>query len=423
MSAMCEPVKHYYEFGPFRLEVTEHRLMRDDQLVPLRPKLFELLLVLIQNSGHLLEKNELIEAIWPESFVEEGSLSRSISMLRHALGEHDGEFIETVPKWGYRFVAGVREWPPADLELIVQETITATMIIDEEDDTGGQVETARGDQDVIAQPFVYPTVSPIIITTARGGGIEPVGGALPLDSRFYITRLIDEEFRTAIARRESIVLVKGARQVGKTSLLARGLQQARAGEARVALTDFQMLNTADLETVETLFLALAELIADRLDLEVLPRAVWDPMCGPNLNFERYWRRQVLGKTSSPVVWGLDGVDRLFTLAFSNEVFSLFRSWHNARSLDPDGPWRDLTLAIAYATEAHLFIADINQSPFNVARGSCSKTSRWNRLPSSTVATVLCCGWTGKSSASLASLSATPICRIAACTKCGCMVWV
>jgi hypothetical protein len=66
-----------------------------------------------------------------------------------------------------------------------------------------------------------------------------------------------------------------------------------------------------------------------------------------------------------VVWGLDEVDRLFTCEFGSEVFALFRSWHNERALDPEAPWSRLTLAIAYATEAHLFITDVNQSPFNV----------------------------------------------------------
>jgi hypothetical protein len=65
------------------------------------------------------------------------------------------------------------------------------------------------------------------------------------------------------------------------------------------------------------------------------------------------------------VWGMDEVDRLFSCSYGSEVFGLFRSWHNERALDPEGPWSRLTLAIAYATEAHLFITDINQSPFNV----------------------------------------------------------
>jgi hypothetical protein len=66
-----------------------------------------------------------------------------------------------------------------------------------------------------------------------------------------------------------------------------------------------------------------------------------------------------------LVWGLDEVDRLFSFPYASEIFGLFRSWHNLRALDPQGPWHNLTLAIAYATEAHLFITDLNQSPFNV----------------------------------------------------------
>jgi hypothetical protein len=84
-----------------------------------------------------------------------------------------------------------------------------------------------------------------------------------------------------------------------------------------------------------------------------------------MNLERYLRREVLGSFDAPLVWGLDEVDRLFTCPFGSEVFGLFRSWHNRRSLDPAAPWARLTLAIAYATEAHLFITDLNQSPFNV----------------------------------------------------------
>jgi hypothetical protein len=117
--------------------------------------------------------------------------------------------------------------------------------------------------------------------------------------------------------------------------------------------------------VDAFFLTLGDFLADQLDLEVLPEDAWDKRRSPNTNFERYLRREVLGKISSHFVWGLDEVDRLFTCDFGGEVFGLFRSWHNERALDPDGPWSRLTLAIAYATEAHLFITDVNQSPFNV----------------------------------------------------------
>jgi hypothetical protein len=186
-----------------------------------------------------------------------------------------------------------------------------------------------------------------------------------LDSPFYVVRPTDDEFLSAIARRDSIVLVKGARQMGKTSLLARGLQQARKAGDHLVQADFQKINAAHLESIDTFLLALAESLTDQLDLEVTAKEVWSPHRSPNSNFERYVRREVLGKIDAPLVWGLDEVDRLFPCSFSNEVFGLFRSWFNARALDPSGPWSRLTLAIAYATEAHLFIHDLNQSPFNV----------------------------------------------------------
>ena len=199
----------------------------------------------------------------------------------------------------------------------------------------------------------------------RKPNLEPVGGALPLDSKFYIVRPTDQEFYSALGRNDSIILLKGARQMGKTSLMARGLQQARKAGARVVLTDFQKLNATHLKSVESLFLCLAQAIAEQLDLDVDPEENWNARRGPSMNFERFLRRQILSQINHRLLWGMDEVDRLFACDFGSEVFGLFRSWHNERSLDPSGPWQNLSLAIAYASEAHLFITDVNQSPFNV----------------------------------------------------------
>ncbi len=195
--------------------------------------------------------------------------------------------------------------------------------------------------------------------------MEPVGGAMPLDSEFYIVRPADDEFMAAIAARDSIVLVKGGRQVGKSSLLARGLQRAREKSARVALSDLQTLNERHFRSADAFCLALANTLALELELPIPPSKTWDPDLGASLNLTWYLRDQALKAVPEPLVWGMDEVDRLFTCPFASEVFGLFRSWHNRRSLDPAGPWSRLTLAIAYATEAHLFITDLNQSPFNV----------------------------------------------------------
>jgi hypothetical protein len=195
--------------------------------------------------------------------------------------------------------------------------------------------------------------------------LEAIGGAVPLDSAFYIERSGDREFEAAVVRSDSIILVKGARQMGKTSLLARGLQQAREQGAQVILTDFQELNDLDFESLKSFYIALANGIADQLELDELLPESWDERRGPNHNFERYFRRTVLSRVPTHLFWGLDEVDRLFTTNFGEQVFGMFRAWHNRRALDPSGPWSKLTLAIAYATEAHLFITDLNQSPFNV----------------------------------------------------------
>jgi len=101
--------KPVYEFGPFRLDVTERVLSRDSRPVPLAPKTFDLLLVLVDHHGHLIDKERLLQLVWPDTTVEESNLSYNVSVLRKTLGESaSGPFIETVPKRGYRFVAPVR---------------------------------------------------------------------------------------------------------------------------------------------------------------------------------------------------------------------------------------------------------------------------------------------------------------------------
>jgi DNA-binding winged helix-turn-helix (wHTH) protein/TolB-like protein/Flp pilus assembly protein TadD len=100
-----------YEFGEFKLDVSERLLLRNDEIAALTPKVFDLLVLLVENHGRLMTKEELIGRLWQDSFVEEANLNVNISALRRALGEKPNEhrFIETVPRRGYRFVAEVEE--------------------------------------------------------------------------------------------------------------------------------------------------------------------------------------------------------------------------------------------------------------------------------------------------------------------------
>ena len=104
---IAEQPNSVYEFGPFRLEVREHRLLRGGRPIPLSGKAFDTLRVLVERHGTLVSKRDLMNEVWPETTVEENNLDRNISAVRKALGEKSTgrQYIETVPRVGYRFVA------------------------------------------------------------------------------------------------------------------------------------------------------------------------------------------------------------------------------------------------------------------------------------------------------------------------------
>ncbi len=129
--------QHIYDFGPFRLDAAEHLLLRNGAPVPLSPKAFDMLLVLVRHGGHMLTKDELMNAVWPDAVVEESNLTVTVSVLRRTLGEDPSahQYIETVPRLGYRFVTPVREVVNGGPELVVRQRIRA-QVITEEDETG-----------------------------------------------------------------------------------------------------------------------------------------------------------------------------------------------------------------------------------------------------------------------------------------------
>jgi TolB-like protein/DNA-binding winged helix-turn-helix (wHTH) protein/Tfp pilus assembly protein PilF len=108
---MAQQSKHLYAFGPFRLDPAQRLLFRETEIVPLTPKAVETLLLLVEKHGQLVTKDELLQRVWADTFVEEGTAIRNVSSLRKALGEAPGggEYIETHSKRGYRFVAEVHE--------------------------------------------------------------------------------------------------------------------------------------------------------------------------------------------------------------------------------------------------------------------------------------------------------------------------
>lgn len=131
------------KFGPFRLDRMKRLLFRGGDMVPLTPKAFDILLTLMENSDRVVEKSELMEAVWPDSFVEESNLTQNVSLLRKALGENANQhrYIVTVPGRGYRFVADVTEVSDEGVDLIVQRRSVARIVSEREEETDTQDET------------------------------------------------------------------------------------------------------------------------------------------------------------------------------------------------------------------------------------------------------------------------------------------
>jgi len=128
-----------YEFDKFRLDPSERRLLRGNEQVALTAKVFDILTVLVENSGHLLEKDELIKTIWPDTAVEEGNLTRYVSTLRKALGENgQHQFIETVPRRGYRFIADVSAVEAEEGNSVSRKQTRPQVTIVQEEETKAQ---------------------------------------------------------------------------------------------------------------------------------------------------------------------------------------------------------------------------------------------------------------------------------------------
>src|ERR1700739_1257484 len=130
---MATGPKVLYEFGSFRVDPDKQLLLREDRPVPLTPKAFETLLILVRHSRELVSKDELMKALWPDAFVEEANLSQNIFMLRKALGDtlEERQYIVTLPGRGYRFAAPVRTVTDGGEALIAQMRSRTEITIEE----------------------------------------------------------------------------------------------------------------------------------------------------------------------------------------------------------------------------------------------------------------------------------------------------
>ena len=198
---MPQQENNLYTFGEFRLDSVERVLFHGSELVSLTPKALETLLVLVRRAGHVVSKEELMQEVWPDTFVEEGNLNVNISGLRKALAESGNgqSFIETVPRRGYRFVAPVRVLPAQRDELVVEKTTRARIV------------TVEEDSDTALVPASAPAVAPLPATKVARyprwlmlSGAVGLAVALFLVGRWYLNSQPGVPVRVSLAGKELI---------------------------------------------------------------------------------------------------------------------------------------------------------------------------------------------------------------------------
>lgn len=188
-------------------------------------------------------------------------------------------------------------------------------------------------------------------------------GTVKLSSPFYVRRKADEQLESQLPLQGTTTIVKGPRQIGKSSLLARGHGTVKIKNKHSWYLDFQRLDDSQFATLDVLVKHLAAKLARDCRTTIKPNEVWDENLGAKDNLTYFIEEAVLSQGEGPIFFFLDEADRVFPYPYRNDFFGMIRAWHNLRATND--AWDRLTLIIAHATDPTAWIQDINQSPFNV----------------------------------------------------------
>jgi hypothetical protein len=188
-------------------------------------------------------------------------------------------------------------------------------------------------------------------------------GAVKVGSPFYIRRAADDKLANQLQREGQTIIVKGMRQMGKSSLLATAIAAARQHDHKTFYFDLQRLGPEQLDSLDSLLRYFARRVAREFRTALKPDEVWDNTLSAKDNLTYFIEDVVLADAQTPVLFFFDEADQVFGYPYRDQFFSLIRAWHNDRAINER--WARLHLVIAHSTEPFLWIQDINQSPFNV----------------------------------------------------------
>ncbi len=196
--------------------------------------------------------------------------------------------------------------------------------------------------------------------------LEIPRGAVRTDSKYYIERPFEDQFIQRVTDPGSLLRIRGPRQYGKTSLLARVINHARKNGHVVVGMDFQDFSENTLADRESMIWSFCNCIAEELDLEDELEDLWEknPRKDPKQKARSFVRKVAFPRVDSPILIAMDEADRVFIhKEVSSDFFLMLRGWHEKGKTSQE--WESLKMAISYSTEAMLAITDLNASPFNV----------------------------------------------------------
>jgi serine/threonine protein kinase len=204
-----------------------------------------------------------------------------------------------------------------------------------------------------------PEFDPRILET-----LEAPGGVVKLRDKFYIEREADRFLKREIVKPGTTTTIRAPRQMGKSSLMVRGMQHAREHGAKIVNLDLQRVDDEYLASLDAFLRYLGEFMVRKLRLDMTEvEKSWQGALGSQDKLTYLLEDYILSEIEGNIVLALDEVDRLLLTSFHTSFFALLRSWHNSRAFDPE--WDRLNLILVISTEPYLLIDDVNQSPFNV----------------------------------------------------------
>lgn len=244
---------------------------------------------------------------------------------------------------------------PNDFETVVQQVL---MAVSEPAEPRHELRDSLDSIEIQVFESASDTATPHAMSDVRAAAIP--GGTIRPNDFYYVRRSQDDVVEMLARESGHTLVVKGARQMGKSSLLLRYLSECQKAGKQIGFVDFSVFSDAELSDYEAFLHNFALVLTHRLQAESTPEV---PIHSQFAMFQ-FLERQVLESVSGPVVIALDEVDRLYGRPYQTDFFSMLRLWHNSRSpLSPN--WESLDLAMAISTEPYLLVREADRSPFNV----------------------------------------------------------